>query len=221
VFFYCSQNVEEPSCIVYFDVACLGLITIELTVEQRLRLQNLAEVQVGDSFGFLGFSLNLQTGEFIDDLQKGIESPEVSNPTMHHQITELLVEYSGAAKKPLGGRQVKFRMFPGGVAYENAFMRKSVDPIAKAFAACPEVLVEAGMLLGGRKLELGQASIEVPAFNLVPITYILWADVELPPTANVLFDETGNNYLNAEGLANLAELTTWRLLLTQKLLKNP
>jgi hypothetical protein len=89
---------------------------------------------------------------------------------MHHQITELLIEYSGAAKKPLSGRQVKFRMFPGGIAYENAFMRKAVEPIAKTFAAKPELLVEAGVLLSGRRLKLGQASVEVPAFNLVPVT---------------------------------------------------
>jgi hypothetical protein len=37
----------------------------------------------------------------------------------------------------------------------------------------------------------------------------------------VLFDESANSYLNAEGLANLTELTTWRLLLAQKLLKKP
>jgi len=184
-----------------------------------LRLQSLAGLQNGDVLRFLGFSLNLQTGEFIDELQKGAANPEVSNPTMHHQITELLVEYSGASKKPLSGRQVKFRGFPGGVAYENAFVRKAVDPVAKAFAGCPEGLVETGVMLGGRKLDLGQASVEIPAFNLVPITYILWVDEELPSTANVLFDESANNYLNAEGLANLAELTTWRLLLTQKLLK--
>jgi hypothetical protein len=83
------------------------------------------------------------------------------------------------------------------------------------------LLVEAGVLLSGRRLKLGQASVEVPAFNLVPVTYILWVDEELPPTANVLFDESACGYLNAEGLANLAELTTWRLLLAQKLLKKP
>ncbi len=167
------------------------------------------------------YESNLQTGEFIDELQKGAADPEVSNPTMHHQITELLLEYSSAAKKILSRKQVKFRMFPGGIAYENAFLRKAVDPIAKIFAAQPELLVEAGILLGGRKLELGQASVEISAFNLVPITYILWVDEELPPTANVLYDESANNYLNAEGLANLAELATWRLILAQKLLKNP
>ena len=172
-------------------------------------------------FRFLGFSLNLKTSEFQDDLQKGTATVEVSNPTMHHQIIELLAEYSTATKKPRGGRLVKFRDFPGGIAYENAFTRKTVDPVAKGFGISPDMLVEAGVLLGGKKLEFGQASVEIPAFDFIPITYILWADEDLPPSANVLFDETANNYLNAEGLANLSELTTWRLLLAQKLLKNP
>jgi hypothetical protein len=86
------------------------VISLNLTPEQRLKLMSLAGIQNGDLFRFLGFSLNLQTGEFIDDLQKSVANPEVSNPTMYHQITELLVEYSGAAKKPLSGKQVKFRV---------------------------------------------------------------------------------------------------------------
>lgn len=173
----------------------------------------------GMPFRFLGFSLNLQTGEFNDDLQKGVSDPEVSNPTMHHQITELLDEYSRATKKPLAGKQVKFRAFPGGIAYENAFNRKVVEPIARTFS-CSEGFIEAALMLGGRQLDIGQASVKIPAFNHVPITYILWLDDDFPASANVLFDETANNYLNAEGLANLAELTTWRLLLAQKLLGN-
>jgi hypothetical protein len=212
--------LKTPDCLFLFEERLI-LISLSLTFEQRLRLRQLAEVGDSSVFRFLGFSLDLETGEFQDDLQKGVATVEVSNPTMHHQITELLIEYSGAAKKPLGGRLVKFRDFPGGVAYENAFVRKAVDPIAKGFGSSPGLLVEAALLLGGRKLDFGQASVEVPAFNLVPITYILWVDEDLPPSANVLFDETANSYLNAEGLANLAELTTWRLLLAQKLLKNP
>jgi hypothetical protein len=192
------------------------VVTLSLTSEQRLRLRQLTEAGDSNVFCFLGFSLNLQTGEFQDALQKGVPTPEVSNPTMHHQITELLVEYSSAAKKPLSDKQVKFRGFPGGVAYENAFMRKAVDPVAKGFGGCPDLLVEAALLLGGKRLDFGQASVQVPAFDLVPVTYILWVDEDLPPSVNVLFDETANNYLNAEGLANLAELTTWRLLLAAK-----
>ncbi len=178
----------------------------------------MAGLQNGELFHFLGFSLNLQTGEFNDDLQKGLAEPEVSNPTMHHQITELLDEYSRATKKPLAGKQVKFREFPGGIAYENAFNRKAVDPVAKAFG-CSEGFLDAALMLGGRQLDIGQASVEISTLNMVPITYILWLDDDFPASANVLFDETANNYLNAEGLANLAELTTWRLLLAQKLLQ--
>jgi hypothetical protein len=193
------------------------MVTLTLSSEQRLRLQNIASLQNDEAFRFLGFSLDLATGVFEDDLQRGIANPEVSNPTMHHQITELLVEYSGATKKPRSGKQVKFREFPGGVAYENAFVRKAVDPVARGFC-CPERLIDAGLMLGGKPLGFGQASIEIPSFSLVPITYILWVDDDFPASANVLFDETADNYLNAEGLANLAELTTWRLLLAQKLL---
>jgi len=196
------------------------MVTLDLSPEKLLRLKNLAGIQNGGVFTFLGFSLNIDTSKFEDDLQKGSATIEVSNPTMYHQITELLDEYSRASKKPLGGRAVKFREFPGGIAYENAFGRKAVDPVAKSFGNSPDGLIEAAMLLGGKKLDFGQASVEIPAFNLVPITYILWVDEDLPPSVNILFDETGSNYLNAEGLANLAELTTWRLTLAKKLLQS-
>ena len=196
------------------------MVSLNLTSEQCLRLQNLAGIQDSSEFRFLGFSLNLQTGEFTDDLQKGIADPEVSNPTMHQQITELLDRTPRATKRPLSGKQIKFREFPGGIAYENAFTRKVVDPIAKAFSGS-EGFIDAALILGGRQLDFGQASVEIAAFNLVPITYILWLDDDFPASANVLFDESANNYLNAEGLANLAELTTWRLVLAQKVLQTP
>ena len=194
------------------------MVTLRVSVEQRLRLKSLSEVSDGDILRFLGFSFNLNTGEFTDDLQRGVSEVEMINPTMHHQIAELLIEYSNAYKKPLTGKPTKFRDFSGGIAYENAFVRKAVDPIARVFSSYPEKLVEAALLLGGRKLNLGQASMEIPALNLVPLTYILWVDEDFPASVNLLFDQSASDYLNAEGLANLAELTTWRLLLAQKLL---
>jgi hypothetical protein len=193
---------------------------LDVSGEQRLRLKYLAEVGDEGVLRFLGFYLNLNTGEFTDDLQRGAAEVELLNPTMHHQISELLIEYSNAQKKPLSGKPTKFRDFPGGIAYENAFVRKAVDPIARGFGGCPEALVDAALLLGGRRLELGQAAVEVPALNLVPLTYILWVDEDLPPSVNLLFDQIACGYLNAEGLANLAELASWRLLLAKKLKKS-
>jgi hypothetical protein len=196
------------------------LVTLSVSVEQRLRIKALAQVGDEGILRFLGFSLNLNTSDFTDDLQQGVSEPELLNPTMHHQIAELLIEYSNAQKMPLAGKPTNFRDFPGGIAYENAFVRKAIDPVARGFSDCPERFVEAALMLGGRRLELGQASVEISALNGVPLTYILWVDEDLPPSVNLLFDQSACCYLNAEGLANLAELTTWRLLLVQKLLKN-
>ncbi len=195
------------------------MVTLHVSVEQRLRIKALAQVGDEGILHFLGFSFNLSTAEFTDVLQSDVAEPELLNPTMHHQIAELLNEYSNAQKKPLVGKPTKFRDFPGGIAYENAFVRKVIDPIAHGFGGCPEMFVEAALMLGGRRLELGQASVEVSALNWVPLTYILWVDEDLPPSVNLLFDQSACNYLNAEGLANLAELTTWRLLLAQTLLR--
>jgi hypothetical protein len=195
------------------------LVTLAVSVQQRLRLKSLAEVDDGGILSFLGFSFNLNTGEFTDELQRGVFEVELLNPTMYHQIAELLIEYSAAPKKPLSGKPVKFRDFPGGIAYENAFVHKAVDPVARSFGGSPEALVAAALMLGGKRIELGQVAVEVCAFNLVPLTYILWVDEDLPPFVNLLFDRSACDYLNAEGLANLAELTTWRLLLAQKLLR--
>jgi hypothetical protein len=203
-----------------FSTGSYSLVPLSVSVEQRLRIKALAQVGDESILRFLGFSLNLNTSDFTDDLQQGVSEPELLNPTMHHQIAELLIEYSNAQKNPLAGKPTKFRDFPGGIAYENAFVRKAIDPVAHGFSDCPELFVEAALLLGGRRLELGQASVEISALNGVPLTYILWVDEDLPPSVNLLFDQSACGYLNAEGLANLAELTTWRLLLVQKLLKN-
>jgi rubredoxin len=196
------------------------LVILNLTTDQLLRLRNFIGADKGNKFSFLGFSLDLETNEFDDDLQKNAATIELSNPTMHHQITELLAEYSQANKKPRNGKLVKFKDFPGGVAYENAFVKRAVDPIAHGFSRNPEKLVPVAELIGGKRLEFGQVSVEVTALNQIPLTYILWVDEDFPPSANILFDDTAPTYLNAEGLANLAELATWRLLVAQKILSS-
>jgi hypothetical protein len=194
------------------------LVILNLTADQRLGLRNLLEAGNSNKFSFLGFWLDLETNEFHDDLQKNFATLELTNPTMHRQITELLAEYSQATRKPRSAKLVKFKDFPGGVAYENAFVKKAVDPIARGFSRNPEKLVAAAELMDGKRLEFGQASVELPTFNQIPLTYILWVDEDFPPSANILFDDSAPTYLNAEGLANLAELATWRLLLAQKIL---
>lgn len=194
---------------------------LDLMPEQKLRIKQLANVGVNNIFQFLGFSLNLDTNDFYDLLQENTQATEVKlkDPTMYHQITELLTKYSLVTKKSRTGKLVKFKDFPGGYAYENAFNRKAIDPITKLFNKTPNELIKAGYLLNGKQLGYGEFSIEIPALTGIPITYILWTDEELPATTNILFDETASNYLNVEDLAGLTELTTWRLSIAKSALK--
>ncbi|XHH07706.1 MAG: DUF3786 domain-containing protein [Candidatus Bathyarchaeia archaeon] len=172
-----------------------------------------------NSVRFLGFNLNLQTGDLQDDLQQKTVEPKVKDPTMYQQIAELLIKYALAGKHERVGRLVKFKDFSGGYAYEVAFQRRAVEPIAKLFGRNPLELIKAAEQLGGKQLSHGDCSVEIEGFPCVPLTIILWADEELPPTANVLFDESAGKYFNVEDLAGLSDLTTWRLSLAQSKLK--
>jgi hypothetical protein len=180
----------------------------------------LRQVASADVFVFLGFKLDLTTGDFQDELQQGKVEPQLKNPTMHSQIAELLNTYAKSQTQTLSGKLVKFKDFPAGTAYENAFHRRAVEPVAKLFGCNPQALIEAGEVLGGKRLEYGECSIEIPTLNGLPLTYILWTDEELPPTANILFDESASKYFNVEDLANLADLTTWRLSTAQSNMKS-
>lgn len=194
---------------------------LDFLPEQLSKLKQLTDNRKDRIFRFLGFSLDLETSEFHDVLQEDASRPtlELKDPTMYRQINELLIKYSQANKKSRSGKLVKFKDFPGGYAYENAFFRKSVEPIAKTFGRNPGQLIQAGHLLGGKILEYGQSSIEISALDGIPITYILWTDEELPPSVNILFDDTAGNYLNVEDLTGLTELTTWRLSIAKSILK--
>ena len=105
----------------------------------------------------------------------------------------------------------KFKDLPGGNAYEGAFIHRVIQPVENSFGENPAKLVEAAKAIGGKQVDLGDVAVEIPAFEGVPIVYILWGACEFPASATVLFDESASGFLPTEDLAVLAELTTYRL----------
>ena len=186
-------------------------------------LNNLRDVTGSSSevFCFLGFSLNLQTGDLQDVLQQRVSSPELKDSTMYYQLAEILVKYASAGRHVRVGKLVNFKDFSGGYAYENAFGRRVVESFVKLFSSCPSDLVAASGLLCGRVLEYGDCSVEIDALSGVPLTFILWVaeEAELPPSAKVLFDESAGRLLNVEDLSWISDLTVWRLSVAKTLLK--
>lgn len=177
-------------------------------------------INSSENISFLGYSLNLQTGNLQDVLQQNVVTPELKDSTMYNQLTEILIKYASAGKHIRVGKLVNFKDFSGGYAYENAFYRRVVEAVVKLFGSKLSDLVAAAKLLNGKILEHGDCSVEITALPGIPLTFILWtAEEELPPSAKVLFDESAGIFLNVEDLSWLSDLTVWRLSIAQTLLK--
>ncbi len=171
-------------------------------------LEKLSRIlNVKGNYEFLGYSLNLETGELSDLLEK-----DASNAVDMFVITVLLRHYLQAAPVAQQGRLVKFEDLPGGQSYGKAFAQRAMQPIVEGFGKNPHALVDAGQRLGGKQSRFGDVSVEVETLRGIPLVYVLWEESEFPATATVLFYESASSYLPTEDLAILGELISHRLL---------
>ena len=188
---------------------------LNLREEQLKKIRHLTRIGEENTYQFLGYTLDLETNQFHDLLEKGT----VHSDWGVQNMTALLAHYSLANETAKMGKLVKFKDLPGGYAYEHAFSQRAVDPIAHAFGSNPAELAEAAKLFGGKRVNYGDISVEIPALEGIPIVYILWVTPEFPVSANLLFDESASCFLDTEALSSLGELTTHRLLKAQSTLK--
>jgi hypothetical protein len=170
------------------------LTRLNLQEEQLEKIRHLTKVEKDNTYQFLGYTLDLETSEFHDLLEKCAVLTEWG----YQLITALLVHYSLAKSTPKSGKLAKFKDLPGGYAYEHAFIQRAVDPIAQVFGNNPAELAEAAKLLGGKRLDYGNFSVEIPALEGIPIVYILWSAEEFSAAANVLFDESASCFLDTK-----------------------
>ena len=188
---------------------------LKLQSEQLEKIRHLTKVGKDRTYQFLGYTLDLETSQFHDLLEKGTVNSDLGVQNM----TALLAHYSLANVTAKTGKLVKFKDLPGGYAYEHAFTQRAVNPIAQAFDNNPAELEEAAKLFGGKRVNYGDMSVEIPALEGIPIVYVLWVTPEFPASANLLFDESSSCFLDTEALSGLGELTTHRLLKAQSTLK--
>jgi hypothetical protein len=188
---------------------------IELNLDDQV-LMKLEKLTGTAYYDFLGFTLDLEKNTIKDKLGS-VVSKNFNEWTMQ-LLTTLLTHYTASKPTPLTGNLVKYRDIPGGYAYENAFQKRAVQPIAQTFRKELEDLPKAAQLLGGRQRNLGHASAEINALEGIPLTYIIWVAEDLPPAAAILYDSSASCYLPTEDLAVLSELTTVRLIEAKKVL---
>ncbi|MFC1900169.1 DUF3786 domain-containing protein [Chloroflexota bacterium] len=124
----------------------------------------------------------------------------------------ILHYFLGAKDIPLSRKLIAFSELPEGKVYNRTFVKRTNNHLARIFGNEPERLLEAGKIFGGYKTDYGDISVTVPAFEYVPITFVLWkGDEEFSPEANILFDSTTTDYLSTEDLIVLCEIITWKM----------
>ena len=108
---------------------------------------------------------------------------------------------------------ITFRQVPEGPFYYSAFVKRALEPLAQTFGPGPQRLLECGSQLGAMPDELGDASITLKPLPHVTVTLVIWGgDDELPPQANILFDESIVSYLPTEDIAVLCSMIVYRLI---------
>lgn len=186
------------------------MIKLNLSGETLTKLQQLTGTS---SYEFLGFTIDLENSTLTDNLN---QLEQNLSEWAIQILTVLLSHYASANPIAQTGKLLKFKDVPGGYAYEDAFAKRAIEPVADCFGENPDELPKAAMLLGGTQLEIGDASAQIPALKGILLTYILWGTDEFTASANILYDASASNYLPTEDLAVLGEITTLRLIEAKK-----
>jgi hypothetical protein len=155
--------------------------------------------------------------DYIIECASGEVQPVGEGKPIPLTVKVLMLHYLlHARQRPLSGKLISFREVQGGGAqYYPAFEKRAIFPLMKAFEQRPELLIEAGLRLGGTLERYGDASVTIPIFPLLPVTYVIYqGDAEIPGSAAILFDETVNGLLPCEDIVLVASYGTYELIKT-------
>jgi hypothetical protein len=98
---------------------------------------------------------------------------------------------NNAKDVPLTNRLVKPSDLKDGQHFFRGTHVLPLDKIAEKYCNDTSLFIKKGELLGGEKLQYGDASLKLLPFPRVPVILIIWkTDEEFPARADLLFDST-------------------------------
>jgi len=185
----------------------------------------LAESDLPDRLMRAGVRFRVESGAYLIDVAVFDETIQLAIPgfsfasdkgsstTLTTKIVLLhyLIHASGNAV--LGVDPIPYEDIPGCRTYSPVFERRVSKPLLSAFGYARDAFLDAGIALGGKAEEYGDASFTVLALPRVPITFILWeGDQDFPPSMKILFDRSIHSYLPLEDIVVVSKMAATRLL---------
>jgi len=153
------------------------------------------------SVKFLGdeYSLDLATKKALS-LSCNVTAKDFTAILILHYLVQKIKRLPS-----LTGVWLPFRELSGIEGYLPAFRKRAIEPIVRKYGNNPQGLLSVLERLPAKKGEGGDLSIEVEAFEKVPILVKLWqADEEFGPDANMFFDSSITNIFCTEDIVVLA-----------------
>jgi len=161
-----------------------------------------------------------QTIEFLGETYKiDAENRRVTSicakETTKDHLTILLLHYLiGVHRGPVvpSGEWISFKDIDGGAIYYPAFREASIEPIIGKYGSKPSALIDLLGRFNGKKIEAGDAGIELAVFKDLPVRIVLWkGDEEFSPEATILFDKSITKIFSTEDITVLSRLIAHRL----------
>ena len=176
------------------------------TILQRTGFESIEANRFRISFLNRVYQLSFPDLEFVDEADSQKEVP------IQEQI--LILHYMlSPAPLPLTDNWISYREIPGASFYYSAFVKRAIDPLKKVFGQNVDGLLQAGAILGGKIVDIGDVGYEFRLFPNICVRLILWAgDDEFPPEANIVFNENIGDILSPEDIAWLAGMLVYRLI---------
>lgn len=125
----------------------------------------------------------------------------------------LLLYYLNTADgAPITNKWVSFADLPDGRMYNAAFQGYSGDEIAKMFGFDLGAFKSACLKVGGRPVDIGNASFTFQALPRLPLMITYWlGDEDFPSSCKILFDESAGHYLPIDACAILGSMLVRKL----------
>ena len=125
----------------------------------------------------------------------------------------LLLYYLNTADgAPITNKWVSFADLPDGRIYNAAFQGYSGDEIVKAFGFDLDAFKSACLKVGGRPVDIGNASFTFQALPRLPLMITYWlGDEDFPSSCKILFDESAGHYLPIDACAILGSMLVRKL----------
>ena len=148
--------------------------------------------------------------------EMAIHRPDDRKAPLSIELRLLILQYLVQAKElSLAGKWITEKELKNGEMFYRGVhsLEMFKNPLEEKFGNCPGHFLEAGLSVGGAKVDYGDVGLKFQVLPRIPVLFILWAaDDEFPAKLTILFDPTIEHHLALDTIWGLVRVITFKLL---------